>query len=228
MAEDTTRQAVLRVDRRLLEELLPDWRTALLLRYGDVLEGWMYPPEEASEWAQPFHDALKLPSTCFVTGLSTLLYFDRDQIALRIDSPDFVETVRGEHLPEVQAVYQHIRDYPFTADRVRFDGATGYFLCWAGEAVEMRRIYGLDGRVVIIGPPVARCQAVYDGLAQEEQAEVLSKLFETAKRDAIRQGVARETVRMGGFLCWRCNAPTLRRLPDGNGECQECSEKPLL
>jgi hypothetical protein len=52
-------------------------------------------------------EALHLPAGTRITGVSVSLRFDRDQVALRVEHPDFVETIPGNVLPEVGAWYGH-------------------------------------------------------------------------------------------------------------------------
>lgn len=138
----TTRKAILRVSRPLLEALLPDFRTVAVLRYGELVEPRLGPSTDVAaqviELAAPFHRALKLPASCHIAGISVGYLFDRDEVAFRIESPDFVETPEGGPLPEVTAVYQHRNNFLFTSGQVKFEGSSGYFLCWSGPAVETR------------------------------------------------------------------------------------------
>lgn len=128
----TTRQAIMTVSRQLLEDLLPDWWTAVQLPHGDLLK-----------------QVLKLPANCQITNISqvaklaanTSVFFYNEQIAIRVECPDFVETPAGALLPEVLAIYQ---------------SPTGlvkesYFLFWDGPAVATKRVYGPDGKEMLGG-----------------------------------------------------------------------------
>lgn len=147
------RAAVLRVSLELLEKLLPDWRTVAALRYGELVEPCL--SKDVGKIAAPFHAALKLPRDCYITGISTNAFFDRDEVAFRIESPDFVETSLGCVLPEVQAVYQRCLDMQihnpgitatgFEPGSACVLGERGYFLRWDGSAVAVRREYRPDG-----------------------------------------------------------------------------------
>ena len=214
----SSRQAILRVHRLLLEQFLPDWQTVARLRYGDVLDGRAYPPERAEEWAAPFHKALKLPADCKITGISYSGddWLCKDEIVFRIESPDFVETPYPNRLPEVTAVYQRSLvmqiDNPDGCDgsikpgSAEIIGETGYFLKWTGPAVTTQRTYGPSGEEVSIN---------------------LSSSCPNAA--AIPKSV---TVQVDGvaapFRCWSCKQPTNRLLLGGTAECQECADKPLL
>ena len=167
-----SRQAVVFVDRQLLEELLPGFKTAALLRFGELLleellSGFENSTERLADLAGPFHMALKLPGNCRITGASSLRSapwpagisphhrFEYDQVAFRIECPDFVETAPGNMLPIVGAVYQNSLDMRVTGPGMNQDGfapgsvevvgSSGYFLRWDGSAVAVRREYGSDG-----------------------------------------------------------------------------------
>ena len=174
----SSRQAVLRVYFELLEQLLPDWQTAAMLRFGDLsCESRLGNSAKIAEIAAPFHKALKLPRNCRITGISHNLYFDRGQIAFRIECPDFRETPMGATFPEVQAVYQtslqmtirnpSCSDSPagFVEGSAELDGIKSYFLRWDGLAVETKRVYDCNG--VEVGIPFP-----------DEVADELDKYFE--------------------------------------------------
>lgn len=200
----TTRQAILRVSRPLLEALLPDFRTVALLRYGELVEPRLGPSTDVAAQvatiAAPFHQVLKLPADCRITGIAMhpSLYFDRDEVTFRIESPDFMETPEGGMLPEVQAMYSNV---PSIDDK---DCAEMHFFKWEGTAVETRRIYGPDG--VEVQPPSDIESVAHHGVFKGVPAIIT---------DAVS-------------TCWRCSSPTTRRLPGGAAECQDCAEKPLL
>ena len=199
-----TRQAVMRVSRQLLEELMPDWKTAAVLRYGELIEERLA-PDRVAEIAEPYHKALKLPTNCRITGISIGFGFDHDEIGFRIESLDFVETLEGNMLPEVQAVYRTrvqmacngndgLEPLPLGFDEgtLRLDGTTSYFAGWAGPAVL----------------PASSRAFTFEGS---------------------------DTLLAAGAACWRCGSFTGRYLParyegskDQVAECQECAEKSLL
>lgn len=150
----TTRQAMLKVNRSLLESIMPDWETAARVRFGEMVDGRL--PKDVEQIAEPYHTALKLPANCRITGISNLYAFNRDEIVFRIESPDFVETPSCDMLPEVRAVYQRtlsfgamlkkIEDFrEFAPGSVEVLSDQGYFLCWDGPAVAVPRVYGPDG-----------------------------------------------------------------------------------
>lgn len=114
------RQAIMLVSRPLLEDLLPNWQTVVKLRYGDVTE--QDRPEALEDLVKPFHDALQLPANCRITGISASYYFHRDEVAFCLECPDFIETVEGQRVPRVVAVYIRTID-------------TTQFLRWEGPAV---------------------------------------------------------------------------------------------
>ena len=142
----------MKVHRDLLEQLMPDWQTRARARYGDMLDDRL--PKDVEAIANPYHLVLKLPADCKITGMSNQIYFYSDEIAFRIESPDFVEVEPGNQLSEVQAVYQ--RTLEFRALSEKIPGSVeiltdrGYFLRWEGTAVETRRTYGPDGKEVTI------------------------------------------------------------------------------
>ena len=236
-----TRQAVLRVSRPLLEALLPDFRTVALLRYGELVKPrlgmFTDVAAQVAEIAAPFHSALKLPANCRITGISVGHLFDRDEVAFRIESPDFVETLDGGPLPEVQAVYQNKYSFTFVPetappDLLRYDSATGYFLMWDGLAVETRRIYGPDGEEVMersIQSLPANPKAVihtHSELANDPSTSELTQLFENTKQDFIRHGVkaARVAYAPGGLPCEGCGSLLLGRLT-AERLCPDCTVK---
>lgn len=257
--EKPSRQAVMKVSRELLEHLLPDWRTVAMLRYGELVESRLSTSEKVHELAAPFYKALKLPLNCKITGISTGRndWFYQDQIAFRVESPDFKETTYCGRLPEVQAVYQTKHRAVLHPDgTLVLQKPGGYFLCWTGEAVAVQRVYGPDGEE-LHGEKVCP--------APDELPDNLSERIEMMRQDIARQGVAATAAyygadlpaEAGGFLlpegseellealeekgvldgkpvsalsrpCWRCGSPTGRRLTDGTAECRGCSEKSLL
>lgn len=203
----TTRQAVLCVSRELLEQLLSDWKMVALLRFGDLVDSSFSIVEKFAKLAKPYHTSLKLPANCCITGISHTYRFQYDQVAFRIECPDFVETQEACMLPEVQAVYQGSLYWNNGPN-------TGYFLRWGGPAVEMRREYGPDGNVIKVGPPVVNIRAVFDDT-------VVWDGLPTYKGLSLHftEGVS---------PCWKCHNLTIRRLPDGVAECPECAGSPLL
>lgn len=189
----TTRQAVMKVSRQLLEQLMPDWETAAQLRYGQMIGGRF--PADVDVISIPYHMALKLPDSCSITGISSQLHFYSDEIAFRIESPDFVETEHGCRLPEVQAVYQNKYEFNFKPTvEVQLQSATGYFLCWAGPAVAVQRTYGPDGKEV----PRLEVQRIEFDPSDDWG---ITELFENTKKDAVRQ----ETKRQAAFCEIECN-----------------------
>jgi hypothetical protein len=48
---------------------------------------------------------LKLPDTCRVVGLSADQFFNTDEWAVKVESPDFPEVLPGHVIPEVSAGY---------------------------------------------------------------------------------------------------------------------------
>lgn len=244
----TTRQAVMKVSRELLEQLMPDFRTAVLLRFGDlVVEGQLTIADKLKELAVPFHRALKLPANCRITGISHTYVFDRDEIAFRIESPDFVETPFGCVLPEVQEVYQnsltmrisepHGDECSFEPGSAEIVKQSGYFLRWDGLAVAVHREYGPDGEELPTDGISAKLRFDQPGYDWG-----ITELFEKTKKDAIRQGVARQAAMYAAVdfgcdvtpdpsvseleqratlnglpvysmkPCWKCGVPTARYL----------------
>lgn len=49
---------------------------------------------------------LLLPPGCKIVGVSDQLYFDQDQIAIKVESPDFDPVPEGTRVPEAGATYQ--------------------------------------------------------------------------------------------------------------------------
>ena len=243
-----TRQAVMKVSRELLEELMPDWQTRARARYGDMVDDRL--PKDVEAIAGPYHLALKLPANCRITGISADLLFLYDQIAFRIESPDFVETKPGSQLPSVNAVYHNRYEFNFElTDEVQLKSATGYFLRWDGPAVETCRTYGPAGKEVRveavsvgygvekgIHPVVAETAQLLkprslapgeklkgaDGYALPEGSEAVLKEL---KEKGVLEG---KPVSIFPCPCWRCQSPTSRCLPDGVAECRDCAEKSLL
>lgn len=318
---DVTRQAVMMVDRELLERLMPDWETRARSRYGDMVDGRL--PADVEAIAAPYHAALKLPANCSITGIATNFFMDR--VMFRIACLDFVETERGEPLPEVWAVCQSVHE----------EGKPdwSYFLRWGGPAVETHREYGFDGvcavtsatqpnslmswdeyraavnwcvgkfgsayvwkidnnvgeaerwvlppmwvwkradgdyvirsgenRIVAlsasevevvktaVGPSLSDGEKVMQKMEQWALSgphfqlafhPIHSIVAETASdvkaasvgyRPSVERSVEPvpenlEAVVRCAAPCWRCSSPTIRRLPDGVAECQECAGKPLL
>ena len=131
----TTRQAIMCVSRHLLEELMPDWQTVALLRYGELVEECsselvrLSDSDKVAELAAPFHQVLKLPSDCWITGISAAHSFRRDEIAFRIASPDFVETPEMVTLPEVRDLNLVLQ----TADAHKLYERFGFAPLWNPE-----------------------------------------------------------------------------------------------
>lgn len=86
-------QAVMNVSRQLLLPLLPEGKEidCIADRLG-VKYDWLA-------------KALHFPEGTKITGVSVSLRFWYDEISLRLESPDFIETEEGNCLPEVQALY---------------------------------------------------------------------------------------------------------------------------
>ena len=193
----TTRQAVMYVERLMLESLIPDWRTVVKLCFGDVIKQDC--PENFEELLRIFYVALKLPDNCKIRRINHYPQFNLDQIALRIECPDFIETLKGCYLPEVQALYKSVQE------EVKPDWS--YFLRWDGPAVHIQRIYDADRREIGACNLRPAPEASANSVVADEQA------IESCYRVSP---------------CWSCKKSTSRRLPDGVAECQECAEKPLF
>lgn len=188
-----TRQAVLCVGRELLESLLPDWQTVAMLRYGSLTEPSLDGIDRVEALARPFHRALKLPADCQITGISQHYRFNQDQIAFRIASPDFKETLPWNILPEVEAVYNRLY-HSVMEDGIPMPGtnteASGYFLRWTGPAVAVHRTYGPDGNVIptptLNGLPIHKAEghcvsmraASYVLVSLEDVVEEVNKLVD--------------------------------------------------
>lgn len=110
------RMAILRVSNLVLHGLLSD-RDLHVLRehyaHGGSFEGGI----------SMLQRTLMLPDNARVDAVSFHAYFMYDQAALRIECPDFVDTLEGGMLPEVNAEYDS-------------DG----FVRWTGSAVAAQRI----------------------------------------------------------------------------------------
>lgn len=254
----SSRQAVMRVHFELLEQLLPDWQTAAMLRFGDLsCESRLGNSAKIAEIAAPFHKALKLPRNCCITGISHNLHFDQGQIAFRIECPDFRETPIGATFPEVQAVYENKYEFNFTPTaEVQLQSISGYFLRWDGLAVETKRVYNCNGlevgipfpdevaddldkyfeRKSLIVPPV---EMDYSITPNEVRALRDRQPYVVGGDDPLQGGILvppeiAESIleslknRTSTHLCWKCSTPTIRRLSDGTAECESCAEKPLF
>ena len=57
------------------------------------------------EGYEKLHKALKLPANCRITGVSPHVRFANNEIVLRVESPEFVETPEGGTIPTVEAYY---------------------------------------------------------------------------------------------------------------------------
>lgn len=66
---------------------------------------------------------LSLPNNCKVIAHSYDAYFECSQVAFKLESPDFIETMSGERLPMVSAIYDK----------------DGKFARWEGAAVMQHR-----------------------------------------------------------------------------------------
>lgn len=75
------RAAVMRCSRELVEALLPPGKVidCVADKVGPVDYDWL-------------RRALLLPDDCRITGVSASLFFDWDQVAIRVESEAFVET----------------------------------------------------------------------------------------------------------------------------------------
>lgn len=228
--ERLSRQAILKVSRELLEQLLPDFEHVAMLRYGELVNSSLSTAERVASIVEPFHKALKLPSDCRITGISLHVAFEKDLIAFRIESPDFVETGPWDTYPDVQAIY--LTQYNFLIDscvldfaalEARYDGSDSYFQQWFGPAVETRRIYGPDGSVEVEeGPTLSPTQEGEPGgfllpYGSEELVEAIKELT------AVEVPLGREEGE-----CWRCGRITRRLIPCGKRECLDCFKQPLL
>lgn len=231
---NTTRQAILLVSRQVLEAIMPDWRWHW--RRDPV---YNYTPPAA-----PFYVALKLPENCRITGVSADCAFNKDQIAFRIESPDFVETMEGCTLPEVRAVYQHkhhftvepdvwLNEQDFPPGQLVANSSTGYFLRWDGPAVAVQRTYGPDGKELPNWTTEAAAIHENPNRVPDPDGLPLGPLENDTDRSrdfvAMAETVNEVTAAIKEYAsCWRCNGPTARRLPDGTAECEECAKKGLL
>ncbi len=107
------RGGVMYCSREIIESILPKGKT--LECYADKVGAVDYSDLKAG---------LLLPDGATVTGVSIALRFHHDQVAVRIESPDFVETIEGGAFPAIGAHY------------VR--GANGpAFIGWTGEAASI-------------------------------------------------------------------------------------------
>lgn len=207
--------------------------------------------------ANPYHLALKLPANCRITGISNQIYFYSDEIAFRIESPDFVETEPCNVLPEVVALYMdHGKSTIYNQHWIV--ESRGYFYCWDGPAVETRRTYGPDGKEVTVGQSFShhaefqRIKVNADDWGLTEAAEVVARrrleidlraiplepkhpTYPSRVKWTDEDGRVKATSVGYGVLpawqlapCWCCQSSTARRLPDGVAECQDCAEKSLL
>ena len=268
----SSRQAVLRVSFELLEQLLPDWQTAAMLRFGDLsCESRLGNSAKIAAIAAPLHKALKLPRNCRITGISHNLHFDQGQIAFRIECPDFRETPVGDTFSEVQAVYENKYEFNFgPTTEVQLKSASGYFFRWDGLAVETKRVYDCNGlevgipfpdevsdeldkyfeRKSLTAPPVEMDYSVTPDevrALRDRQPYVVGGNFVRSDADLVTMGLAplntsgEDSEISPGLLelmkrhrelipnfCWKCSAPTIRRLPDGTAECEKCKEQPLF
>ncbi len=102
------------ISRELLLAMLPEGRCVLDLNGID----------EGGERFAWLVQAMYFPPGTKITVVSSALRFDRKQIALRLDHPDFIETAEAGQLPEVQALYSWT------------DTGKTTFACWAGPAVK--------------------------------------------------------------------------------------------
>lgn len=105
------RVAYMIISRQLLENLLPE---------GKILDCVADKLGVAYEWLV---EAMKFPVGTRITGVSMAARFVYDQIMLRIEHPDFIETEEGHQMPEVQANYE------------RDAKGTPRFVGWTGAAV---------------------------------------------------------------------------------------------
>lgn len=106
------RAGVMRCTRELVEDILRP--------HGVVID--CFADKVGSVNFIPLHKALLLPADAAITGVSAALFFDRDEIAIRIESPSFVATEPGNCFPCVMAEYSRDDNGPV-------------FLCWSGPAV---------------------------------------------------------------------------------------------
>ena len=51
---------------------------------------------------------LLLPEDCYLTAISTDVYFDTDMVAFRVEGPDFPPTEEGVALPVAVPKYRHV------------------------------------------------------------------------------------------------------------------------
>lgn len=107
----TTRQAVMNVSRELMEHMLPP---------GKVIECVADKLGVQYEWLV---EAMQLPAGSRITGVSIAVRFFHDEVAIRIEHPDFIETAEARTLPEVQAIYERNAD------------GSPRFVKWCGAAV---------------------------------------------------------------------------------------------
>ena len=240
------RQAILCVSRELLESLLPDWQTVAMLRYGSLVKSPADVLDRIDVLARPFHQALKLPVDCQITGISQHYRFNQDQIAFRVTSPDFIETMPWNRLPDVEAVYQPVKEAGIPD--------WSYFLRWDGLAVAVHRTYGPDGTVLptptlnglpihkVEGHGISKRTAPYVMISLEDMAEEANKLG-GQEGGYCGPGVAELAEEMNKLVgqqepdplvmlyrCWNCGVLTSRLLPteETTAECLDCAKKPLL
>ena len=116
MTPGAKRAAIMAVSTDLLLPLIPEGKTIDCV--ADAL-GVKY------DWLS---EALRLPAGSRITGVSMIARFARDEVLIRVQHPDFVETEEGCVLPDVQAVYGWD------------DRGAATFACWAGPAVNTPRV----------------------------------------------------------------------------------------
>ena len=131
-----------------------------------------------------------------------------------------------------------------------------YFLCWDGWAVETKRVYDCNGlevgspfpdevadeldqyfeRKSLTAPPV---EMDYSITPNEVRALRDRQPCVVGGNDPLQGGILVPPEIAESILeslknqtsthpCWKCSAPTIRRLPDRTAECESCAEKPLF
>jgi hypothetical protein len=121
LGQVTVRAAVVYIARELFEKLLPDGTVI------DCLADKIMSPGLQDLQFALVHRCLKLPANSRVTGISVAHRFAYDQVSLRVECPDFVETQVNCLIPEVRVLFWN-------------DGTAPVFRGWEGPA--LREDYG--------------------------------------------------------------------------------------
>jgi hypothetical protein len=228
------RMAWMAVSRELFEERCGNLAT--LLEAADLFGS---SPSDAAIQLRPIlavammkvRDAFLLPTNAEVIGVSTSFQFAYDQVAVKVECPDFREVREGDCVPQVDAMYYETID--LLGKRVpHWDGwstlgVIDYAVAVKPERVSLDRCSEELGHFAMPGADICYCGQLWWN--PETQKWAYQNAITPSEVRTLRARVPKGD-------CWQCRQLTSRRVgevsvPGGRApvyECESCGGKPLL